>query len=277
MRYPLFLSDFDGTLVRGDGTVSETTKRAIAAYRAAGGIFAVVTGRGLTSILPRLRELGLCEGLVVAYQGATIADIATGKLVKDDGFSREDALKAARLLEQDGRHVHIYTVDKLYSNMEDDALHMYERICGVKAEIVTDMPLSDLIVVTNLRIIKELAMVNKEDRRPLMEWLTPRLGEGFYVTCSSDFLVEVMPAGQSKAAAVDFLCNYYGIPRERCAAIGDQLNDLPMIARAGGKFSVANAEEILRRQTQVVASVEEDGVAEALAVAMQETSSGGAL
>ena len=73
------------------------------------------------------------------------------------------------------------------------------------------------------------------------------------------------------------MCNYYGIPRERCAAIGDQLNDLPMIARAGGKFSVANAEEILRRQTQVVASVEEDGVAEALAVAMQETSSGGAL
>ena len=52
MRYPLFLSDFDGTLVRADGTVSEENKRAIAAYRAAGGVFAVCTGRGIASILP---------------------------------------------------------------------------------------------------------------------------------------------------------------------------------------------------------------------------------
>ena len=37
MKYPLFLSDFDGTLVRSDGTISEGNKRAIAAYRKAGG------------------------------------------------------------------------------------------------------------------------------------------------------------------------------------------------------------------------------------------------
>ena len=270
MKYPLFLSDFDGTLVRADGTVSETNKRAIAAYRAAGGIFAVCTGRGLPAILPRLKELGLTDGLVVAYQGATIADIATGALLKDDGFTREEAVKAVRLLEEDGRHVHIYTVDKLYSNVEDDALHMYERICGVRAEIIRDVPLSEFILLKNLRIVKELAMVRPQERRPLVEWLSSRLGEGFYVTCSADFLVEVMPAGQSKAAAVDFLCNYYHIPREKCAAIGDQLNDLPMIARAGGKFAVANAEESLRRHAQTVASVEEDGVAQALSVAMGE-------
>ena len=88
MRYPLFLSDFDGTLVRPDGTVSEENIRAIARYRAAGGVFAVCTGRGLTSIVPRLKELGITDGLVVAYQGATVADVATGKLLKDDGFFR---------------------------------------------------------------------------------------------------------------------------------------------------------------------------------------------
>ena len=30
MKYRIFLSDFDGTLVRADGTISETNKRAIA-------------------------------------------------------------------------------------------------------------------------------------------------------------------------------------------------------------------------------------------------------
>ena len=79
-----------------------------------------------------------------------------------------------------------------------------------------------------------------------------------------------MPAGQTKAAAVDFLCRYYKIPREKCAAIGDQLNDMPMIARAGGRFAVANAEQALKDGATVVASVEEDGVAQALAIAMGE-------
>ena len=204
MKYPLFLSDFDGTLVRSDGTISEGNKRAIAAYRKAGGMFAVCTGRMLTSILPRLKELGIEDGLVIAYQGATIADVATGALVKDDGFSREDALRVVRLLEENGRHVHVYTVDDLYANRRDEALEAYEHICGVRATIVSDMSLADFVEKNNLRIVKALAMVRSEERAALIEELRPKLGEDFFVTCSAEVLVEVMPKGQTKAAAVDF-------------------------------------------------------------------------
>ena len=61
MKYKVFLSDFDGTLVRGDGTISKRTVEAIEAYRKRGGIFAVCTGRMPSSILPRLQELGIDE------------------------------------------------------------------------------------------------------------------------------------------------------------------------------------------------------------------------
>lgn len=269
MKYPLFLSDFDGTLVRSDGTISEGNKRAIAAYRKAGGTFAVCTGRMLTSILPRLKELGIEDGLVIAYQGATIADVATGKLVKDDGFSREDALRVVRLLEENGRHVHVYTVDDLYANRRDEALEIYEHICGVRATIVSDMSLADFVEKNNLRVVKALAMVPPEARNALMTELQDRLGEAFVVTCSAAILVEVMPKEQTKAAAVDFLSQKYSIPAEKIAAIGDQLNDLPMILRAGGKFAVSNAAQPLKDAAQVVADFESDGVAEALAIAMQ--------
>lgn len=269
MKYPLFLSDFDGTLVRSDGTISEGNKRAIAAYRKAGGTFAVCTGRMLTSILPRLKELGIEDGLVIAYQGATIADVATGKLVKDDGFSREDALRVVRLLEENGRHVHVYTVNDLYANRRDEALEIYEHICGVRATIVSDMSLADFVEKNNLRVVKALAMVPPEARNALMTELQDRLGEAFVVTCSAAILVEVMPKEQTKAAAVDFLSQKYSIPAEKIAAIGDQLNDLPMILRAGGKFAVSNAAQPLKDAAQVVADFESDGVAEALAIAMQ--------
>ena len=269
MKYKIFLSDFDGTLVRADGTISEANKRAIAAYRAAGGVFAVCTGRMLTSILPRLKELGIEEGLVAAYQGATIADVKTGALLKDDGFSGEDALRILDLLEDAGHHVHVYTVDNVYCNRDDEALRAYERVCGVRAKIVSGERLSQFVRKNGLRVVKILAMVEAESRRFLMEQLKAALGGAFYVTTSSDCLVEVMPVGQSKAAAVDFLSAYYRVPREEIAAIGDQLNDLPMVSRAGGKFAVANAEAELKEIACVVASVEEDGVAEALKIAMR--------
>ena len=98
MKYRLFVSDFDGTLVRDDGSISPRNIEAVARFRRSGGIFAVCTGRMLSSIRPRLKELGLQEGIVVAFQGAQIADIGTGKLLKDEAFSEEEALEVVRFL-----------------------------------------------------------------------------------------------------------------------------------------------------------------------------------
>lgn len=271
MKYNIFLSDFDGTLVRGDGTVSEKNKQAIAKYRAAGGVFTVVTGRALSSILPRLKELGLTDGLAVAFQGAVIADAGTGKVIKAGGFSQEGAIRAIRALEAENHHIHIYTVDKFYCNRDDEPLHVYERICGIKAEVVEDEPLSRMVEREGLKIIKVLAMVEKEERDALAERLRKALGKDYYVTLSADFLVEIMPAGESKANAVDFLSEHYGVPIEQVAAIGDNFNDLPMILRAGGKFAVESGENELKKRATVVPACEEDGVAVALGIAMGET------
>lgn len=269
MKYDIFLSDFDGTLVRADGTVSEKNRAAIAKYRRAGGVFAVVTGRTLTSILPRLKDLGIEEGLAVAFQGATVADIATGKLLKDGGFSVADSVRAVRLLEEENVHLHIYTVNDFYCNRDDEGLKIYERICGVKATVIGDEPLSNLIARKKLRIVKILAMVEKEERDGLNERVERALGAGYYVTRSAEYFVEILPAGQTKGSAVDFLSNHYGVPREKIAAIGDNYNDLPMLERAGGKFAVANAEPPLKAIAAVVSSNETDGVAEALRIAME--------
>ena len=151
MRYQLFLSDFDGTLVREDGTVSEANKAAIANYRRAGGIFAVVTGRMMSSILPRMKELGLEDGLAVAYQGAMVAGVRTGELLKSDGFSRDHALKCIRYFEKCGYHVHVYTGDDFFSNMDDEPLRIYEEICRVKGKIQPH--LSDMVASNSVKVV----------------------------------------------------------------------------------------------------------------------------
>lgn len=270
MKYPVFLSDFDGTLVRADGTVSQTNLDAINAYLSAGGKFSVCSGRGLNSVLAQAKKMGLKEGLAVAYQGATIVDLATGKILKDEGFSRESVLRVLNVMESHNLHVQIYTVDSYLCNRDNEMLAYYERIVGIRARRVLDEPLSKTVERENLRIIKALAVVAPEDRFTLRDTLKQELGEEYYVTCSSEWLVEVMPKTQNKGTAVRFLADYYGVDVSRVAAIGDQLNDVPMILAAGGKFAVSNAESELKELARVVPSNEEDGVAVALKIAMGE-------
>ena len=111
IRYPLIVSDFDGTLLRGDGTISAKTRAAIEEYQQAGGRFAVCTGRTVDSILPRVKELGL-KGLVACFQGSVIVDIESGSLIVDGAIPNDDAARICRFLEELGAHIHVYALDE---------------------------------------------------------------------------------------------------------------------------------------------------------------------
>ena len=68
INYGMIISDFDGTLVKDDGTVSQINKQAISKYIENGGIFAISTGRLPAGIVSRAKELGL-KGVVSCCQG----------------------------------------------------------------------------------------------------------------------------------------------------------------------------------------------------------------
>lgn len=261
MKYKIFISDFDGTLVRDDGTVSSKNRAAIREYTEKGGVFAVCTGRMTPAILPRVRELGL-SGPVASFQGAVVTDIQTGKTLRLCVFDDALAYRVIAALEERGYHTHIYTAEKMYCNVDDEALKMYERVCGVKAEIVPD--LHRFAQKNALKIVKVVVFVEKEQRAETEERLKKLFGADCYVTSSAHYLVEVMPVGRNKGEAVAFLSDYYGVDRQEIAAIGDMNNDIPLVSAAGGKFAVANAEERLKRIACVVPACEDDGVAYAL-------------
>ena len=268
MKYKIFISDFDDTLVRKDGTISEENQKAIEEYRKKGGIFVICSGRMTPAILPRAKELGL-NGIVVSFQGAVITDLGSGKTLKNDAFEDKRAYEVIEKLEEFDFHTHIYTAEKMYCNRDDAALKEYERICRVKAEIVEN--LSAFARREKLKIIKMVVFVEDFQRRQTEELLSGCFPD-CYVTSSAKYLVEVMPLGRNKGEAVRFLSNYYNVPSEQIAAIGDMSNDIPLVAAAGGKFAVVNAEEELKRIATVVPSCEDDGVAYALRnYAMEET------
>lgn len=257
-KYKMVISDFDGTLTGGkDSLVGENTLSAIRALQAAGGIFAVCTGRMLTSILPVVRKIGL-SGPVASYQGSVIADIQTGELLRADGFDEATALSVCRFMEENGLDIHLYTMDTLYTNYYNERLAYYEQVCAVKA--VQKEKLSDCIPSLG-RVIKLAATFPPERLPYVMGLLDKRFGAELYVTSSAKILAEIMPKNQNKGEAVKFIAAHYGVNLSDVIAVGDNYNDLPMLKAAGLGVAVGNAEEALKSAADDVAPPSwEDGV-----------------
>ena len=241
-RYPLIISDFDGTLVRRDGIVSEENKNAIARHQQNGGFFVISTGRMPLGIFPRVKELGL-QGAVSACNGSVILDIESGKLLREGKIPHETTLQVVKKMEEMSLHIHLYELWDYYCNMDDEALKTYENIVGIKAKLVLDRPLFELVREGKISAYKILVMVPEEDCERVLNELKQENFQGCEVLRSSRFLVEVVSKTYSKGTTVEFLAEYYGVPIEKTVAIGDQLNDIPMIERAGLGVAVQNADD----------------------------------
>ena len=162
INYPLIISDFDGTLVRKDGKVSDKSKAIIRQYIQDGGKFAISTGRMPEAIISRAKELGL-TGVVCCGQGAAIVDIETKKVLYEGTICNEVAVAICQKMEEMGLHIHVYDLWEYYSNVDDDALKMYENIVKAKAKLITDKPISIFVKESGMQPFKILAMVAPED------------------------------------------------------------------------------------------------------------------
>lgn len=257
LKYPLIVSDFDGTLLRSDERIADETISAIKAYQNAGGKFALCTGRTLASALPIVRGLGL-TGLVACFQGSVVADIESGELVVDGYMERSGAVAVCRAIEEMGLHFHVYDTDEYYSNMDDAWLKHYERIVGVKAVLKEDEPLSAFVDKGAIKVRKILILLPPEERERVYNCLCAEFGEEYYVTYSAAFLVEITNRAYSKATALEKIAQYYSVLPEDTIAVGDSLNDMPMIERAGLGIAVGNAENALKSKANVALAYSND-------------------
>lgn len=259
----LIVSDFDGTLLSSKYDISEGVKNAINEYVNDGGIFAVCTGRMLKSIMPQVKALGL-KGFVCAYQGTVIADIETGEIIKDGGFSAESTAEICKEIKNLGQHVNVYYNNDLYTDFpkQDKYLKLYEQITGVDAISVTDEPMYDYVIKNGMFCQKVTSLVAPDAMFQLYNCLKEKFNDKYDVTYSASVLVELSPKGDDKGEALRFLAQKYGVPLEKCVAVGDSLNDLPMIKAAGIGVAVGNAVQPLKDVADYVAVSNDEGAVE---------------
>ncbi|GGV76199.1 hydrolase [Streptomyces griseoloalbus] len=253
--YRLIATDLDGTLLRGDHSVSARTRDALAAATAAGAAHIVVTGRAVPWTRPLLDDLGY-RGLAVCGQGAQVYDAGAHRLLTSVTLDRQLAGVALAKIEAE--------VGPLHLAASRDGLDG-EVMVGPGYEVVGALPstpftdASDLWTAPlNKLYIQHPTLTSDE----LAEAATRTAGGFVTVTMAGEGIVELLPLGLSKATGLSLAARRLGLKAAETIAFGDMPNDLPMFAWAAYGVAMANAHRELRAVAdEVTSSNEEDGIA----------------
>lgn len=262
-KYKLIVSDLDGTLAHESGLPSTDTVKAIDKHIAAGGNFAICTGRMPSGIIWLARDMGL-KGVVSCGQGSFIGDIESGEVLSEICIPNPQAIAVCKFFESFNLHIHLYFGYDYYSNMDDDLLKGYEEKTRSKAVVLQNERCSQFLLRTGKTPNKILMMVDPATKDEYLEKAKQQRFAGCTVTSSAEHLIEIINENCSKGTALRYIAKHYGVNLEDVIGIGDQLNDIPLLSTAGLGIAVANAHQGLKEAADMVweHTNEEDAVKE---------------
>ncbi|MEV6295417.1 HAD family hydrolase [Streptomyces sp. NPDC051896] len=254
--YALIATDLDGTLLRGDDTVSDRSLAALARVARAGARHLVVTGRPAPRARQLLAHLG-CTGLAVCGQGAQVYDAGTGRLVWSVRLDRELAETALGKIEAE--------VGQVYAAVDQDGVDgltliepgyrmPHPTLPAVRVDRRDDLWCAPISKV----LLRHAELADDE----LAATARGVVGDLATVTMSGPGTVELQPSGVTKATGLALAAERLGIAAEEALAFGDMPNDIPMFDWAGRGVAMAGAHPELKAVAdEITLSNEDDGVA----------------
>jgi Cof subfamily protein (haloacid dehalogenase superfamily) len=273
VRVPIRLLavDIDGTLLNPQFQISELDLAALRRAREQGIEIVVVTGRRHTFALPIVQQLGF-DPWVISSNGAITRSL-TGET-----FHR-DLLPAATcrqlcLTMREFRGNTVLTFDR-----ETKGAIVLERMDELTASIQRWLeknmqyidfviPIENSLTTDPVQAMFCGSIARMHEAQNAIA--ACRLGEDITVLRTEypvrDLsIVDILNRSCSKGHALERWANHRGISRDRVMAIGDNFNDIEMLAFAGVPFIMGNAcEELRRNGWQVTLPHDQCGVAAAI-------------
>lgn len=252
-------SDIDGTLLTSEHQVTPATRAAIEGVQASGTPFAIVTARGITATYPLLEQQGI-SCTVVTYSGGVILD-EHRNVIHHHGLTRAQAQELVDFADEEGLDMtwSAYSFeDWVCPDRSDPRIQQEERIVMAQARE------GSIDSIERDEVQKVLCLCSPDSTADVLRRLRERFPERLVVQ-SSETLLEFMPAGTTKAAAVRTLCELWGVDPAEAFAFGDSYNDVPMLEAVGNGYLMANAPaDLLELPLRHAPGNDEDGVARVL-------------
>jgi Cof subfamily protein (haloacid dehalogenase superfamily) len=258
LPFRLVASDIDGTLIRGDGSLSPRTVSVIDRLHRLGVPVVLVTGRPVRWLKQLYDQMDEPVPAVCA-NGAVVYDPATDEVLVANPLSVDLLLDVTKKLREAVPDI------ALAVEVEDGRGFWYEQAWPLR----WDSQHRDVRVLatpeelTSAPAVKLLARSATSDPDEFYQLVTKTLGSLAETTHSSTAaLVEISAAGVTKAAGLAWLCERDGFTAQDVVAFGDMPNDVPLLTWAGRSVAMGNAHPaVLEVADDVTLTNDEDGVA----------------
>jgi Cof subfamily protein (haloacid dehalogenase superfamily) len=248
----LLAVDIDGTLLNPQFQISPADLAALQRAHHSGVEVVVVTGRRHAFALPIVQQLGF-DLWVISSNGAVTRSLA-GETFHRDPIPAETCRQLCLKMKAFRGHM-VLTFDKdgkgaiVLEHMDELGASIQKWLEKNLDYIDFVIPLEDCLTADPVQAM----FCGKIPRMREVEAALAATGLGGQITVlrteyeARDLsLVDILNRDCSKGHALERWASFRGIPREQVMAIGDNFNDVEMLAFAGVPFIMGNACEELR-------------------------------
>ena len=267
--YRMIAIDLDGTLLAPDGKVTERTRVAIHRCLSAGMLVCFATGRNWTESRTVLETVAHYAHAVFAG-GAMVVDTKQQVTLHKTGVDPQLAREICRLLEEAGHAVLALQdtgaagVDYLVS---DEIPVNAETSHWMKVTAAKVHPVRRLSEYSHEHTIRLGIVAPPDEVQQVHDELERRMGDRIFfhrifVQSAGVEVLEIFDPAVNKWEGILHVARHHGVEPEQIIAIGDDVNDLPMLRQAGLGVAMGNArDEIKSSAKKVIGRNDEEGLA----------------
>lgn len=258
----LYVSDLDGTLLRSDETISNSTKEIINQFIDNGGCFSYATARSIFTAKKVTREIHTkCP--VIVYNGSFLVDPVNGNRLFSNFFD-SDVYNILDDLFRNG----IYPIVYAYIDGKEKFSYI-PKLCteGMKRFLKSregDVRINEVETCEQLKTGDIFYIACIDDSESLISLYEKYIGK-YHCVYQKDFYtndpwLEIMPLQASKSNTIKQLQNF--LKCDRLIVFGNGVNDIDMFQIATESYAVENAcDELKQYATGIIHSNDDDGVA----------------
>ena len=263
--YRLLALDIDGTLVNSRDELTPRTREALRRASEAGILIVLATGRRYSRALPLVESLGLDAPLVTA-SGALIKRPSDHSTLYQAEFGRDLLCRLLAIIDRSGYDAVLYG-DTFHHGFD----FFCPRIDVNQPELAEFFALnagcqniwSNMMADPPADIFAGFAIGSRRQMVELHDALERELPGQLYTHVLRSpryrgFMCEIAPQGVTKWAGICRLAEEWGIRPEEICAVGDDVNDLPMIIGAGLGIAMGNAVDELKAAADRIAPGHDD-------------------
>ena len=264
----LLALDIDGTVVNSQHELTTTTRDALLRAKTAGIEIVLATGRRYSRTLPLVEPLGLQVPLITA-SGALIKNPADHRTLFRAAFDNGSLLALLDVVHRAGFEPIVY------GDTFDQGFDYYCRTTQPSQTVLAEFLAKnigcekiwpELLDNPPPDVFAAFAMGTRSQMLDLADVLSHRLPDSLSVHVLrspryAGFMCEIAPHGVCKWSGVDRLASRMGISADEICAVGDDVNDIPMIRAAGLGVAMGNAlDEVKASADRIAPRHDDDGL-----------------